>query len=78
MNVTARMGKFKRLFMTSHIPKDLELSFAWLQGDKEVRKITVPVKAGPKWRTWTNKNLAGQKGDGKVEIKDGKERSSKK
>ena len=53
------------------IPKDLELSFAWFQGDKEVRKINVPIKAGPKWRTWANKNLGGQKGDWKVEIKDG-------
>jgi hypothetical protein len=55
----------------NNIPKDTELSFAWFQGDKEVRKISVPVKAGPKWRTWTNKNLGGQKGGWKVQIKDG-------
>ena len=55
----------------NNIPKDMELSFAWFRGDKEVRKINVPLKAGPKWRTWTNKNLGGQKGDWKVEIKDG-------
>ena len=36
-----------------------------------MRKINLPVKAGPKWPTWTKKNLAGQKDDGKVEIKDG-------
>ena len=54
----------------SNIPKDMELSFVWFQGDKEVRKINVPLKAGPKWRTWANKNLGGQKGDWKVQIKD--------
>ncbi len=55
----------------NNIPNDVELSFVWFQGDKEVRKSNVPVKAGPKWRTWTNKNLMGQKGDWKVEVKDG-------
>jgi hypothetical protein len=55
----------------NNVPKDMELSFAWFQGDKEMRKINAPIKAGSKWRTWTNKNLGGQKGDWKVEIKDG-------
>jgi len=54
----------------SNIPKDMELSFVWSLGGKEVRKINLPVKAGPKWRTWAYKNVAGQKGDWKVEIKD--------
>ena len=54
----------------SNIPKDMELSFVWSLGGKEVRKINLPVKAGPKWRTWAHKNVAGQKGDWKVEIKD--------
>ena len=52
------------------IPKDMELSFVWSLGGKEVRTINLPVKAGPKWRTWAQKNVAGQKGDWKVEIKD--------
>ena len=54
----------------NNIPKDMEISFVWSQGGKEVRKINVPVKAGPKWRTWAHKNVAGQKGDWNVEIKD--------
>jgi hypothetical protein len=54
----------------NNIPKDMEISFVWSQGEKEVRKINVPVKAGPKWRTWAHKNVAGQKGDWNVEIKD--------
>ena len=54
----------------NNIPQDMELSFVWSLGGKEVRKINLPVKAGPKWRTWAHKNVAGQKGDWKVEIKD--------
>jgi hypothetical protein len=54
----------------NNIPKDMELSFVWSLGGKEVRKMNLSVKAGPKWRTWAHKNVAGQKGDWKVEIKD--------
>jgi hypothetical protein len=54
----------------NNIPKDTDLSFVWSLGGKEVRKLDLPVKAGPKWRTWAYKNLGGQKGDWKVEIKD--------
>lgn len=53
-----------------NIPKDTEVSFIWSQGGKEMRKINLPVKAGPRWRTWAHKNVAGQKGEWKVEIKD--------
>ncbi len=54
----------------NNIPKDMELAFVWSLGGKELWKINLPVKAGPKWRTWAHKNVAGQKGDWKVEIKD--------
>ena len=54
----------------TNIGKDTEVSFVWFQGDMELRKINVPLQAGPKWRTWTYKNIGGQKGDWKVEIKD--------
>ena len=54
----------------NNIPKDTEVSFVWFQGGKEVRKISLPLTAGPKWRTWAYKNLGGQKGEWKVEIKD--------
>ncbi len=54
----------------TNIAKDTEVSFVWSYGDKEMLKTTLPLKAGPKWRTYANKNLRGQKGEWKVEIKD--------
>ena len=54
----------------NNIPKDTEISLVWSLGGKEVRTINLSLKAGPRWRTWAYKNLAGQKGDWKVEIKD--------
>ncbi len=52
------------------IAQDTEVSFVWRCGDKEMLKTTLPLKAGPKWRTYANKNLRGQKGEWRVEIKD--------
>ena len=52
------------------IPKDTQASFVWFQGDQEKRKVSLPLPAGPRWRTWVYKNLGGQKGDWKVEIRD--------
>lgn len=52
------------------IAKDTEVSFVWIYNQKEILKTNMPLKAGPKWRTNTNKNLRGLKGDWKVEIRD--------
>jgi hypothetical protein len=54
----------------TQIPKDIEISFVWSYGGKEMLKTTLPLKAGAKWRTYANKNLRGLKGEWKVEIKD--------
>jgi hypothetical protein len=35
-----------------------------------MRKVNLPVKVGPRWRTWAFKNLRGSKGEWKVEILD--------
>ena len=53
-----------------NIPKDIEISFVWIHGQKELLKTTLPIKMGSKWRTYAHKNLRGLKGDWKVEIKD--------
>ncbi len=52
------------------IIKDTEISFVWSHGGKDMLKTTLPLKPGPKWRTYANKNLRGLKGEWKVEIKD--------
>ena len=58
----------------TQIPKDTEISFVWVYGGKEMLKTTLPLKAGPKWRTYANKNLRASKEEWKVEVKgpDGK------
>ncbi len=52
------------------ITKDTQVSLVWLHGENETAKISLPLKRGPRWRTWAFKNLGGEKGNWKVEIKD--------
>jgi hypothetical protein len=54
----------------AEISKDTEVSFVWFLGDKEMLKTNLPLKMGPKWRTFANKNVGGMKGDWKVEMRD--------
>ena len=54
----------------TQIPKDIEISFVWSYGGKEMLKTTLPLKAGARWRTYANKNLRASKGEWKVEVKD--------
>lgn len=52
------------------IAKDTEVSFVWFSGEKEMSKFSVPLKEGPRWRTYAYKNLREIKGEWKVEIRD--------
>ena len=52
------------------IAKDTEVSFVWFSGEKELSKFSVPLKEGPRWRTYADKNLRELKGDWKVEVRD--------
>ena len=54
----------------TEISKDTEVSFVWFHGEKEMLKTNLPLKTGPKWRTFANKNVGGMKGDWKVEIRE--------
>lgn len=54
----------------TNIPKDMDVTFIWSLAGKEQFKIALPLKMGPRWRTFALKNLHGMKGDWKVEIKD--------
>jgi len=56
----------------TEISKDTEIAFVWFHGEKEMLKTNLPLQTGPKWRTFANKNVAGMKGDWKVEVRDAK------
>jgi hypothetical protein len=52
------------------ITQDTEVSFVWFHGQNELLKFNLPLIKGSKWRTFAFKNLYGQKGDWRVEIRD--------
>jgi len=66
----ASTGKVYCFLEATDIAKDTEVSFVWFSGEKEMSKFSVPLKIGPRWRTYAYKNLRELKGDWKVEIKD--------
>jgi len=47
----------------------MKSSIAWFHGENEKTKIPLPLKVGPKWRTRAFKNVRGEKGNWRVEIK---------
>jgi hypothetical protein len=51
------------------ITEDTKITFVWIYNGKELLKTDMTLKAGPKWRTRADKNLRGQKGDWKVEVR---------
>jgi len=67
----ASTGKVYCFLEATNITKDSEVSFVWFYGQKEMLKVILPLKMGPRWRTNASKNLGGLKGEWKVEIKDG-------
>ena len=52
------------------ITQDTEVSFVWFHGQNELLKFNLPLVKGSRWRTFALKNLYGQKGDWRVEIRD--------
>ncbi len=69
-NFPATTEKVYCFLEATEISKDIEISFVWLHGEKEMLKTNLPLNMGPKWRTFANKNVGGMKGDWKVEIRD--------
>ncbi|UCH79611.1 MAG: DUF2914 domain-containing protein [Nitrospiraceae bacterium] len=52
------------------ITEDTEVSFVWYHEDREMAVVTLPLKKGPKWRTYSSKKLGGLTGTWKVELHD--------
>jgi hypothetical protein len=52
------------------ITKDANINFIWYHGDEEMARIELPLRQGPRWRTYSSKKIAGLKGNWKVELQD--------
>jgi hypothetical protein len=54
----------------TNIEDGTHVAFVWYFGDKEVHAFDLPLEKGPRWRTFAYKNLRGQTGSWRVEVKD--------
>lgn len=53
-----------------NVSEDTNVNYAWSLDGKEVDKVPQTIKASSRYRTWSNKTIAGRKGDWKVDIID--------
>jgi hypothetical protein len=52
------------------IAEDTTVSFVWYAGDTRMADITLPIKQGARWRTYSSKKLGGLKENWRVELQD--------
>ena len=63
-------GKAYAYLEAAGISGDVEVSFVWYHGDKEVARVPLSIRQGNRWRTYSSKKLAGRTGAWRVEIQD--------
>lgn len=54
----------------TEIAEDTEAYFVWYRQGTEVARVRVPVGRGPRWRTYSSKELGGEIGEWVVEVQD--------
>jgi hypothetical protein len=52
------------------VAQDTEVAFAWYHEGEEVALVTLLLRAGPRWRTFSSKKVAGRTGAWSVALKD--------
>ena len=55
-------------FEAGAVENDTTVTFVWYFENKEMAKVSLPLTKGKRWRTYSSKKLAGQKGNWKVEL----------
>ena len=67
---SAATDKLYCFLEAGNIERDMQVSFVWFWGGQEMARVTLPLQEGNRWRTYSSKNLAGLKGQWKVELHD--------
>jgi hypothetical protein len=52
------------------ISADTAISFVWYLDGQKMDTITLQLRKGPRWRTYASKQIAGRKGNWKVDVLD--------
>jgi hypothetical protein len=53
-----------------NIKEDTEVSFVWYHEDTRMAIVTLPLRKGKRWRTYSSKRLGGNAGSWRVELHD--------
>jgi hypothetical protein len=53
-----------------NVSRDTQVKFVWYLGQNVMAQVYLPIRKSYRWRTYSSKNLAGLKGDWRVELQD--------
>jgi hypothetical protein len=67
---SAATGKLYCFLEASNIERDMQVTFVWFWSSQEMAKVTLPLREGNRWRTYSSKKLVGLKGRWRVELQD--------
>ena len=72
LNVSATFSadteKVYSFLEATDIAQDTTVRFVWYFEGREMARVSLPLKQGRRWRTYSSKKLAGLKGDWEVEL----------
>lgn len=66
----ASVGTVYCFLEAQDIREDTDITFVWYAHDSEVASVTLPLRQGARWRTYSSKNISGRTGNWKVELQD--------
>lgn len=66
----ADLEKIYCFLEAKEIEQDTQVNFVWYFADKEVARVSLPLKKGLRWRTYSSKKIAGRAGIWKVELQE--------
>ena len=67
---SANTEKVYCLLEAGNVEHDTTVRFVWYYEGKEMARVSLPLREGMRWRTFSSKKLAGLKGNWKVELQE--------
>ena len=67
---TIDTGTVYAFMEANDISADVALDFVWLYEGEETARVTLNVRQGGRWRTYSSKKLGGRTGAWRVEVQD--------
>lgn len=64
------VGEVYAFIEAVNIAEDTQVTFIWYHGGEEISRFGLPLRKGPRWRTFASKDIRRRPGDWNVELRD--------